>query len=65
MFRRLRDWLNLADYDKANCEAERRVVARYTRGNVRAQVGRFMTKADFDRLVAEGSLAARRLEKLH
>jgi hypothetical protein len=65
VFRRLRDWLSLRDYDEANRDAERHVVARYTRGNVRAQSGRFMTKADYDRLVAQGSLAAKRLDKLH
>ena len=63
MFRRLHDWLTLRDYDRARETALRGVVARYARGNIAMQEGRFLTKADMAELRREGDAAAERLRR--
>lgn len=55
---------SVADYDKANEEASRRIVARYSRGNVRVQDGRYLTTEDLRDLTARGDEAARKLRAM-
>lgn len=64
MFKRLRDWLTVQDYWDAKDAMYRDVMARYSRGNIAMQQGRFMLQADLERLQREGDAAAARLRKL-
>jgi hypothetical protein len=57
------DWLTLRDYDKAKASGVRRVVARYIRGNVRAQSGNYMTDAEATQVAQRGDRAMERLDR--
>lgn len=61
MFRKLTDWLNLADLDKARNAASLQIITRYARGNTSIQDGRSMNKCDLARLSALADEAMYRL----
>lgn len=64
MFKRLIDWLTVKDYERELDDIRRGIVARYSRGNVAMQQGRYMTEEDLDDLRARGDAAAARLRRL-
>lgn len=57
------DWLTLKDYDKAKADGRRRIVARYSRGNVLVQRGRYLDQADAADVVRRGDVAMDKLER--
>lgn len=63
MLRRLYNYLTLADYEVANAQANRRIVARFTRGNISLKNGLYMTKRSLDSLSERGGRAVARLQK--
>lgn len=42
------DWLTLNDYEREKRDASARIIARQSRGNVNAQDGWYMTKAELN-----------------
>ena len=64
MFKRLTDWLTVKDYERELDAIRRGIVARYSRGNVAMQQGRYLTADDLDTLRARGDDAAARLRRL-
>lgn len=56
---RLRDWLSLRDYDEARDKATKKIVARYSRGNIKVQLGSFLDRKNLDNrsLAADHSMA--------
>lgn len=69
MFRAIRAWLAAADldsvkrYEEVKMEGAKSVAARYSRGNVSVQGGRFMTEAGLASLRQRGREAIRFLNK--
>jgi hypothetical protein len=62
----LHEWFTLADYAEAGDAATRRIVKRYTRGNVSAQNGRYLNENALAALSEQGDRAAARLQrKIH
>ncbi len=57
------DWLSVRDYDNAKADAQRRIVARFSRGNVTVQRGRYLDGDDARDLVRRGDVAMERLER--
>ena len=57
------DWLMVRDYDTAKADAQRRVVARFSRGNVLVQLGRFITPGDASKIIRRGDRAMDRLQR--
>jgi hypothetical protein len=53
-FARLLRWLRLEDYRDAQRQVDRKIVARFARGNERMQAGAYMTETE----LVEKSLAA-------
>ena len=64
MFERLKDWLSARDIEREFEAIDRRVVARYSRGNIAMQQGRYMTEDDLNDLRKRGDAAATRLRRL-
>ncbi|MDE2135572.1 MAG: hypothetical protein KGJ49_13365 [Alphaproteobacteria bacterium] len=63
MLRRLFEYLTLADYDAANEQANRKIVARFTRGNIYLKNGLYMTRSAMDAQSERGGRAVARLQK--
>lgn len=63
LINRAYEWFTLADYESAKVEATNKVVRRYTRGNVSAQNGWFLSDSDLRKLSIEGDSALARLKK--
>lgn len=57
------DWMTVRDYDKAKADALRRIVARFSRGNIKVQRGRYLDDRDFVSFVERGDAAMNRLER--
>ena len=64
MFQRLKDWLAVKDYERELDAIRRGIVARYSRGNIAMQQGRYMTEDDLNDLRKRGDAAAARLRRL-
>lgn len=62
-FRKIRDWLTLADYGKAKREATRQVVRRYSRGNTSVQNGWFMDEAELESLSRKADDAMKEINR--
>lgn len=56
------DWLRLGDYDRKSKDAERSVIARYARRNVRMQSDDSLDFEQFDHLIKSGDAAIERLK---
>lgn len=54
---------SLNDYETAKADARRRIVARYSRGNVQVQRGRYLDSTDAGEIVRRGDEAMERLER--
>ena len=50
IIRSLVNWLTVEDYENDKRDAEREVVARYSRGNVAIQNGHFLDENDLEQL---------------
>ena len=61
---RLISWLTLSDYDEARNQATKRIVARYSRGNVTAQAGNLIEEADLRCMSERADASMVRLNKL-
>jgi hypothetical protein len=64
VFRRIRDWFTLADYDDEKEKATERVVQRFARGNVCVQNGWFIDDTALADLSKRGDKAVARLRRL-
>jgi hypothetical protein len=62
-FRSLRDWLSLRDYEQAMTEAEQKIVARYSRGNVCIQNGWFIDKDKLNDMSRQADAASESLKR--
>lgn len=58
MFSAIFDWLTLSDYEREQRDIVRKVVARYARGNVNLQNGRYIDQAALDELRQRGDRAS-------
>lgn len=56
------DWLKLGDYDRKSKEAERSVISRYARRNVKMQSDDALDFEQFDHLIKSGDAAVKRLK---
>lgn len=54
MFAKLLSWLSVGDYRAENKRSESQIVARFSRGNGRAQIGDFLAQNDLERVVLTG-----------
>lgn len=63
MFKKLVNWLSLADYYAAKEDASVEIVSRYARGNVNAQSGRILDREALDKLTAAGDKAMSRVRR--
>lgn len=64
MLRHVIDFLFFRHRERDERDRTRRIVARYSRGNVNVQAGRYLTDVEQRRLSAEGDAAARRLMRM-
>ena len=63
MFRRLIARLTMSDYEEARDRATKQIVSRYSRGNVRAQGGKFIEELELRRMSKAADAAMERLKK--
>lgn len=61
MLQRFYDYFTLADYDRANEEASKTVVKRFTRGNISLKNAWYLTIKMVDDLSVKGDQAVARL----
>lgn len=64
MFDKFVNWLTLRDYDAEKKIAFRRIIGRYTRGNISIQQGRYLTTSDILEVGKAGDKAAQNLRNL-
>ncbi len=61
MLRKLVDRIFWGGYEAADMGSAAKIVARYARGNISIQFGRYLTQEKMERLCADGDRAAARL----
>lgn len=57
------DWLTVQDYSKAKAESAKKIMGRYSRGNVLVQDGQFVEDHEMARIIARGDKATARLKR--
>ena len=61
--RTIREWLAFRDYDRAKADGVRKIMGRFSRGNVNVQAGRYISDSDMLPLVERGDRAMAELDR--
>lgn len=60
---RLIEWFSLKDYDRAKADSTRKIMGRFSRGNVMVQAGRYIGEIEAQEISRRGDRAIEQMDR--